>query len=207
MKDDTFEYIWKETILTNIHDIARKFNAEDKEKYNFYIKSESNIKHEVYKTYENTRKHLKSNYYNTDKSKDKSKNRIDNHKIAACICYSLIKNKVYGFDIKNDINKEIFLSNYEVAYTASLGFIYTNLLLRYRVLGRKDLELKLSCQKKLLVPKTSAGHDEYHTGRIQTLALNDIYGNTFDILTYSDMMFWIEYYNRQKLEESLNPTI
>ena len=28
---------------------------------------------------------------------------------------------------------------------------------------------------------------------------------TFDVLTYSDMMFWIEYYNRQLLENALIP--
>ena len=101
--------------------------------------------------------------------------------------------------------KRMFTINYELAYTVSLGFIYATLIAQYKNIGREDFAEKLLQQKTLIVPKTSLGHDEYHDGRIHTLALNDIYGNTFDILTYSDMMFWIEYYNRQMIEDTLTP--
>ena len=83
--------------------------------------------------------------------------------------------------------------------------MYTTLLAQYRRIGMLEYADRLAEQGMLLVPQTSPGHDEYHDGRIHTLALNDIYGNTFDLLTYSDMMFWIEYYNRQKLEGTIQP--
>ena len=52
-----------------------------------------------------------------------------------------------------------------------------------------------------MFPETNPGHDSYVLGRIKTLALNDIYGNDFDVLTYADMLFWIEKYNRKLLEK------
>lgn len=80
--------------------------------------------------------------------------------------------------------QNIFVSNYEVAYAASLGFVYVTLLAQYRRKGEFTYAGQLEAQGKLLVPETSPGHDEYHDGRIHTLALNDIYGNTFDLWKY-----------------------
>ena len=57
------------------------------------------------------------------------------------------------------------------------------------------------------MPSTNKGHDEYNAGRQKTLMLNDVFENEFDILTYSDMLFWIELYNRQLLEGVLQPKV
>ena len=49
--------------------------------------------------------------------------------------------------------------------------------------------------------------DEYNAGRQKTLMLNDVFENEFDILICSDMLFWIELYNRQLLEGVLQPKV
>ena len=206
MRDETFNYIWDEIILKTISYLQDLFSDDAKfEKYNFSTKNLGTIKREIYSDYNTIRDHLKTNYYDATKNNCDSKNRIDNHKIAACICYSLIKNKVFSFNVYDNMPERMFTINYELAYTVSLGFIFTTLVAQYKKIGREDLANKLLKQEMLVIPQTTSGHDEYHDGRIHTLALNDIYGNTFDILTYSDMMFWIEYYNRQIIEQTLTP--
>lgn len=204
MKDRSFDYIWDEIILKSIEQVENSFLKQDKETYHFFVRDLTKIKRNVFSDYNSIKEHIKESYYNATNVEEDSDNRIDNHKIAACICYSLIRNKVFDFSVSRDMPKRMFTANYEVAYISSLCFIYAMLLARYKKIGRNDLADKLSKQQKLRVPETSRGHDEYHTGRINTLALNDLYGNTFDILTFSDMMFWIEYYNRQKIEQSLD---
>lgn len=52
-----------------------------------------------------------------------------------------------------------------------------------------------------IFPETNKGHDEYLHGRVKTLALNDMYAIDFDILTYADMLYWIEKYNKEQLQK------
>lgn len=205
MKDETFKYIWNEIILKTIVSLENQFTEEDKQQYKFSVRNLKSLEKSVFSDYNSIKLQLKSDYYDASKNERNSKNRIDNHKIAACICYSLLQNKVFIFEVHDGMPQNMFTINYELAYTVSLGFIFTTLIAQYKNVGRKDLAYKLLTQKTLAVPTTSVGHDEYHDGRIRTLALNDVYGNTFDILTYADMMFWIEYYNRQMIEQTLIP--
>lgn len=205
MKEVTFNYIWTEVVEKAINNIENSFQTSEKERYHFKKNNLYLLKKQIYKDYDDIKNFLKKHYYDTSKKTQSTQNRIDNHKIAACICYSFIQNKVFSFNVEDDMPKRMFTINYEVAYSVSLGFLYTTLLAQYRRNKKYDYAEKLVEQGKMLVPETSEGHDEYHEGRIHTLALNDIYGNAFDLLTYSDMMFWIEYYNRQKIEDTLDP--
>lgn len=204
MRDETFMYIWEKIVLKTEVSLENSFSSEDKLKYDFSPRNLNQMKKKVFESYIETRDYLKGGYY-SKKDDENGDNRIDNHKIAACICYSLIINKIFKFNIYEDMPTKMYTINYELSYTVSLGFIFAMLVAQYKKNGREDFAEKLLGQKKLLVPETSFGHDEYHLGRIHSLALNDIYGNTFDILTYSDMMFWIEFYNRQLIEETLKP--
>jgi hypothetical protein len=99
--------------------------------------------------------------------------------------------------------KEIFVINYEAAYTISMGFLYMTMLAEYVISGQRECVDALAKQGTLMVPETSDGHDEYHEGRIHSIALNDMYGNTFDLLSYSGLMFWVEHYNRQLIEQAI----
>lgn len=205
MKDETFDYIWNEIIAKEIYSLDDIFSEAEKKEYHFKYKNLKKLKKLIFLSYNAIKTNLKSNYYDTSRSNNNPRNRIDNHKIAACLCYSVMQNRVFTFEVSDNMPERMFTINYELAYTVSLRFLFYTLISRYNMLGRSDLASRLQEQSTLVVPATSAGHDEYHTGRIHTLALNDLYGNTFDILTYSDMMFWIEYYNRQIIENVLNP--
>ncbi len=50
------------------------------------------------------------------------------------------------------------------------------------------------------MPKTTDEHDRFNLGRIKKLVLNDIFLENFDILSYSDMLYWIELFNIMLLE-------
>lgn len=94
----------------------------------------------------------------------------------------------------------IALSNYAVAFLASNYVLYMFLLSDFERDGKIELYNKLKTQGTFIFPQTNKGHDPYVQGRIKTLALNDTYGNDFDILTYADMLFWIELYNIDRLK-------
>lgn len=55
-------------------------------------------------------------------------------------------------------------------------------------------------RQDLMMPRTTDGHDRFNLGRIKTLVLNDIFLNDFDILSYSDMLYWVELFNIMLLE-------
>ena len=203
MRDTTFDYIWEDVILKQIHILEESISEEDKIRYELTILDVKAKKRDVFLSYNRIRNNVKTNYYDTKRNGDDSQSRIDNHKIAACLCYSLIQNKMFHFKIMDGMPKKLFTLNYELAYRTSLNFIFLGLISEYYDNNMKEYADELLKQGTLNVPQTSDGHDEYHLGRVHTLALNDIYGNTFDILTYSDMMFWIEFYNRQLIKNKI----
>lgn len=205
MRDETFDYIWEQIVVKQIEILDQSYDDDTRNEYSLKCCSLNELKKNVLADYDDIRQELKRHYYDMSKQKKNPKNRIDRHKIAACMAYSLIRNKAFRFDVRSEMPKELFVINYQLAYAVSLGVVYTLLLAQYKLNGLENFADKLEQQKTLKVPDTSDGHNEYNTGRVYTLALNNLYGNTFDILTYSDMMFWIEHYNRQLIEDTVHP--
>lgn len=199
MKKSTYQWIWKQ-IEESIKDVETQFSLEAKKRQNFQLTHGNNTKKTVKQQYVSVRDDFKMKCYAEKKGQDI---RIDQHKIASCFCKALIQKKIFSFTIDEDIGKDMLLSNYELAYIVSLRIIYIYLIAYYIKTGQKQFADKLISQKNLKVPQTTRTHDGYNAGRIKTLALNDFYGIEFDILTYSDMMYWIEYYNRQLIEEKI----
>lgn len=97
--------------------------------------------------------------------------------------------------------------NAKLVYDVSISFIYLNLVYTYLKKDNIKIVQKLLSIRKLEFPATTQGHDEYNVGRYKTIALNDVFGNEFDILIYSDMMYCIEFYNRQILEAKITPQL
>lgn len=143
---------------------------------------------------------------------------LDQHKIAACFCASLINKKVFTFDLQPDIDDKILFSNYNVAYQAALRIIHLYLFDSYNtckdpdpknIRKAKEIAERLKNPSfNLSTPETSSSfHTQYDMGRKKALGTNDIFGIKLDLLHFADTLFWIEHYNRQKLEGTIDPKI
>lgn len=197
----TYEYIWREVVYPNIRQLLKEISASDIEKFEITVLNEEILKKNVFSNYEKKKNRLKEIYHFDNGENDR---RIDIHKIAACFASVLIEDKVFKFSIKEGLTDDIFLLNAKLAYNVSLDILLMSLVAYYIECGNEDIASKILEKGCLYVPSTSKGHDEYNVGRQKTIALNDVFENEFDVLTYSDMMFWIEYYNRQKYEKKID---
>lgn len=200
MTDTTYDYIWSEIIQPDIKSLLDNITQDDINMFQVSLEDEKKLKKKIYSSYEKKKDRLKKLYHFDNGDADR---RIDIHKIAACFASVLIEDKVFSFIIKEGLTDDIFLLNARLAYNVSTDIILMSLVYHYIKNGKKDIAYKILENGKLYVPTTSNGHDEYNVGRQKTIALNDVFGNEFDILTYSDMMFWLEHYNRQILEHKI----
>lgn len=209
MKVSTYDYIWNQidklinAIKENIESLGKDSGNNYIKEFEFKLTYGEKTKEVIKNEYILIRDELKSRCYPSALDENGNPNRIDQHKIAACFCKALIRKKVFSFKVNEKTPPEILLSNYELAYTVSLYIIYIYLEDSYRLKNQEGLirDLVKTCQ--LEVPSTAKTHDQYNVGRIKTLALNDYYNIDVDILTYADMMYWIEYYNRQIIENCI----
>lgn len=206
MKDETFNWIWRQIELSaeSIEtEIMKRYSG--KESCDFHRTYGGNAEKIIFREYTAIKDRLKARCYENQAD---AEDRIDHHKIAACCCLALLNKKFFSFKICEDIPQEILLSNYNLAYTASLWIVYFHLVDAYSEAENEELRalaLKLIDQGGLCVPKTTSTHDKYNIGRVKMLALNDLYHVEFDLLAYADMMFWVEHYNRQLLEGKVVP--
>ena len=102
-----------------------------------------------------------------------------------------------------EIPMKVVYANYEVAFLSAIYVMYLFLLSDFERDGKKKCYDELKKQATFVFPETNTGHDTYVQGRVKTLALNDLCGNDFDILTYADMLFWIEWYNKEQIYNKL----
>ena len=202
MNRETYDYIWTNVIEPNIAELFKMVQQKTNDS-SFKQKNIEEVKSEIINRYEVKRDRLKELYhYDNNIQEDKL---IDCHKIAACFASVLFDYKVFSYEINPGLTDDVFLANARLAYRVSLGIIYLSLLYHYKKSGNEPIVGQLQSMPQLEVPPTSHGHDEYNLGREKTIVLNDVFNNEFDVLTYSDMMFWIEYYNRQLLEKEITP--
>lgn len=193
MLDQTFDYIW-DNIVFPMSERLKKHILEKDANANFSICNLPQDKDNVKKMYTETRDTLKQLYHynNLDKVR-----KIDIHKVAACFACIIMQYKIYKFEIDEETSDDVFLSNARLAYNVSLAIIKDNLVHKYS--KNKEILNDLLCED-LRMPKTTDGHDRFSLGRAKTLALNDIFLDKFDILSYSDMLYWIELFNIMILE-------
>lgn len=203
MKKVTYEYIWRNILEPNINKISEDIIASHNI-ISFHRKDLQTAKVEIFEKYERKRDRIKELYHF---SEVKETQRIDAHKIAACFAAVLSEFEIFSYEVGEELSDEMFLANAKLAYQVSLGIIHLDLMYHYKKMGDDKIVDKLVECPKLQTPPTNPGHDEYNLGREKTIALNDLFGDEFDVLTYSDMMFWIEFYNRQILENTITPKL
>lgn len=201
MTEDTFLYLWEQGIVKAANDVVTDISHEMVKKYNVKLNISDLIRDKLYKEYHKFRKKIRQQYFDVGQNDE---NLIDGHKICSCITGSLMNVHLVSFD-KNikEIPINIVYSNYAIAFLSGVYIQYLFLLSDY--LRDNDLESfnELKEQATFYFPETNPGHDSYVCGRIKTLALNDTYGNDFDVLTYADMLFWIEKYNKDLIREKI----
>lgn len=200
MKSETFKWIWAQ-IQESIDEITDRFKPTDVgDSFHFRLLHGKETENVIKNRYIEIRDELKRMCY---PAAEFDEARLDQHKLAACFCKAIIDKKVFAFDVNDQTPEGMIRSNYELAYISGLRIVQIYIVDDYSQNYEKDSEYVqwLNREKGLYGPQTN--HDAYHLGRIKTLALNDYYGIEFDVLTYADMMFWIEYYNRQKIENKI----
>jgi hypothetical protein len=207
VREETYDFFWKNVFLKQIDTTTRELDelCDATKVYHLCTKNLEECKERICKGYEKNRDVLKQRFFYTKHGQEKEEQLIDIHKIGASFCQSMIQNKIYCFDLREDVPIELFLCNYTLAYMVSVGIVYENLLGIYKNKYNKnpadEKYARLQQQGCFIMPPTNPGHDPYAIGRIKTLALNDIYGIDFDLLTYADMLYWIEAYNKALIEK------
>lgn len=194
MLDTTFDKIW-ESILVPMSQELYNYLISIEEETRVSIRNLPQDKDNLKCLYETTKNTLKQKFHfnNLDTAR-----KIDIHKVAACFASVIMEYKIFQYDVGTNIRDEVFLVNSILAYSVSLAIIKEHLIIKY-----KDDHDKINYLKnnQLYVPKTTDGHDSFSLGRIKTLALNDIFLEGFDILSYSDMLYWVELFNIIILED------
>lgn len=188
MLDTTFDKIWDGIIIPMTNLLLERIKSAD-DNAQIDVCNLPQDKAAVKEIYENTKKELKQLYHYNSNDEEK---KIDIHKVAACFASVLMEYKIFRYEINEGISDEVFLSNARLAFSVSLAIIKDNLLYKYRC--DKDKTSWLATHK-LYMPQTTEGHDTFSLGRAKTLMLNSIFLNTFDILSYSDMLYWVELFN------------
>lgn len=200
MQRETFDWIWAQ-INNTAHDILHRLDPNQQRKDFKMTHSDMMGKAIIWDEYNKIRKDLKNRCYSKLIESDGSEELIDHHKIGACLCKALIRKKLFTFHMDENTSEEILRSNYELAYTVSLRIVYVYMIYSLSTYGNPEQAKKLEEWKTLRVPRTTRSHDDYNMGRIKMLALNDFYHTEFDLLSYADMLFWLEHYNRQLLAD------
>lgn len=195
MTIDSFRYIWKQGIAKSAKDVFDEIPPDLRNEYSVSINISDSICQKLYNEYEEVRCMVRKKYFDTGEDDE---NRIDGHKICACITGALLNIRLLDYKISNkEIPIKIVYANYEIAFLAAVYVLYLFLLSDFEHNGETKCFDELKSQSTFVFPETNPGHDPYVQGRIKTLALNDLNGNNFDVLTYADMLFWIERYNKE----------
>lgn len=196
MKKETYDYLWKNAIVPAIMDVEKSISEEIRKEYRVtYHENLEEKKRRIFEEYDTQRCKVRKKYFDTGKDDE---NLIDIHKICACFTAALLEVRIFDYkkiDSSDPKKMAVFYSNYSVAFLTGIHMMYLELLSEFQRSHDTDLFNLLKDQKTFIFPETNSGHDGYVQGRIKTLALNDVYGVDFDILTYADMLFWIERYN------------
>lgn len=202
MTKSTFSYLWEQGIAKAANDVKKNIeanvSAEQKKRYHINFNISDSMCDVAFHKYDKIHLLVRKKFFNTGENDEK---KMDGHKICACITCTLLSLRLIEFDaVDDDIPLIIIYSNYTIAFLSAIYVMYLLLLSNYEKEGKMEHYNELNNQATFYFPKTNPGHDDYDIGRIKSLALNDSEGSDFDILTYADMLFWIEKYNKDLID-------
>ena len=211
MNNYTFNVLWTECVEKAGTDVLKVFSERVKEKYHWRCDFSTEKKNEVLARYKENNKEFRSKYFY---GKDDPDKLIDVHKIASCFSKSVIDASMMSFDVPRSPEDKrmmpwfIKVSNYALAFHVSVNIMSFFMQADYERVsystGNYDYLKRFQSLKKIHFPTTTEGHDTYTIGRIKAISMRDIMDEEFDMLAYADMLFWIEFYNRQLVENQVN---
>ena len=205
----TFDYIWETAVYPAILFCVSEVDSNLKEKLGFEHKRFDEYKQNLSQMFNRKREWLKSKYL-----PDEGENaRLDFHKLSALLCRCIIGYKFFSFNktsmdkvfdekrndtttstsekIKWQVNN-VYV-NYKLAFWASIGLIYVNLISwAYKKIETETDADKISVytnflkfleqESNLISYKKSVDHDDFCTSMIVALMKNDCLLRDFDYL-------------------------
>lgn len=200
MNDETKKVLWEAGIKTTIQAVYGTIPKADVDRFHVKALIDKKQKDKVFAEYEKQRAIFKDSFFETGKA---GKNRIDNHKIVSALMCALLHNRCIEYDLDKSLPKQIYLANYYVSFLAGVRCLFLLRIGTDAYLKRNAWAEMLMEQKNFRFPTTSKGHDPYVLGRVKALALSDANQAPFDLLGYADMLFWIEKFNMDHIEQSV----
>ena len=199
MQPETYDYLCENALNRAIEDVLLSIPSSIQERYSLsYLNNFDKKKEKIFKEYNIQRKVIRKKFFDVGEDRKKL---IDIHKVSACFTAAVLKVRVFDYKELEPMNMSVFYSNYTLAFLSGIHILYLCMLSDYEKSGEKELATLLKKQATFIFPETNKGHDKYLQGRVKTLALNDMYAIDFDILTYADMLYWIEKYNKDELQK------
>lgn len=224
MKDkslsDNFDFIWDNWIIPLASKIYEDMDTDFCAFCNVRMKKDDfqNIRTKASVFYLNKRKALKSEYYGKDYT---DKHRMDFHKLSAIFCRTLIEYKLFDFDIEKcekfielrNINKtntdwlvKNALVNFRMAFYISVVFLYQSMLFKYSsnivIYNKLKMHKGLDLYKSASMNTNGKVHESFENCIVLDLAKRDINNRSFDYFMYSTIMFQLEEYNYNLLQNS-----
>lgn len=198
MDDASFDFLWEQGIKVAVNNVIAELPESTRNTYSVYPDFSEKNKKQIKTNYNNLRRIVRNDFFNTGENNE---NRIDGHKICACLTGAIQSVPLIKFDPVDElVPVELLYARSAAAFISGINILYLFMLSDYKKNNQEEYFEELYKRATLAFPKTNEGHDEYVIGRIKALALNELYGIDFDILAYADMLFWIELYNKKLLE-------
>ena len=177
MELKTYEKIWEKSIIPKIN---RMLSVNDD-----IIFKEEQIKEKIWLTYEDFKNKVHSYMQYPD-------GRIDRHKVASVMLYSIILNKPFEIKLlsgKREVNSSAFLANEILGFHTALAIVLSFIIEEANEKADKN---KIEIFKNGFVfPECQ--HDSYAANIYKMLYYSDI-NKRYDIFAFAHILFLIEAY-------------
>jgi len=172
-----FERIWENSIRPKI-DRMLATNGD-------IVFNEVQLKDKIWLTYENYKNRVHTYMHNPD-------GRIDRHKVASVMLYSIIINRPFDLKLlpaKRKVNNEAYLANEVLGFHAALAIVWSFIMDSANLNSDKN---RIDVFKNgFLFPECQ--HDSYPV-HVHKMLYYSKYNNNYDIFAFSHILFLIEAY-------------
>ena len=177
MDRPTYEKIWENCVIPKIN---RMLSADAD-----IFFAEGQVKEKIWLTYEDCKNRVHSYMHNPD-------GRIDRHKVASVMLYSIIINKPIELKllpVRRDVNISALLANEILGFHTALAIVRSFLM---QDAASKSDRIKLEIfENGFIFPETQ--HDSYEANIFKMLHYSK-YNDRYDIFAFAQILFLVEAY-------------